>query len=69
MEYHSYSRWQELGYQVNQGEKSWVRIDGTPVFSENQVRKLKSRVIWDNWDYIEEDYDNYDTWNDPWMFD
>ena len=53
-EYETYEGWQELGYQVMRGEKSYHKIDGVAVFHRDQVKDMED----------EDDRELY--FDDPW---
>jgi len=56
-EWKTYDEWQEMGYQVQRGEKSTQRDAwGTPLFSEDQVYNPITADA--------EDYDDYEFLND-----
>ena len=69
IEYHTYNKWRKLGYQVQRGERSAKRSKkGKPLFSEYQVAKRTEYVDRTKYDYVAEDYDNYECWNDPGLY-
>lgn len=57
-EYHTYKEWQELGYQVQRGEKGF-RVAGEVVFSKEQVKRKEHNIVSANWD-LNGDDDGFD---------
>lgn len=66
MIWRTYKEWNKSGYYVMRGERGRRKINGTVVFSEDQVME-KLDNDWS--DYVDYDYDDFSFLNDPWMFD
>lgn len=64
---HTYEKWQELGYQVKNGEHASYKLYGQKIFKRNQVVKISDKDYdksyenhcWNCKEHISSDSDEY----------